>query len=103
MFGRINPDVNLTEQQLLKHKLVQEAFQDPRYRHLQNFGNYDSDEPERVNYDRAMTMQALVAVYTIRSAETQARAMLLATWGLVFATVGLFVATIVLVVVTTRF
>lgn len=102
MLGRKKDAPPSGTQALLQHKLVQSAFKDPRYRHLNGFANYDDSEPEQVNYDRAMTMQALAAVYTIQSAEKQARAILIATWGLVFTTVGLVAATVVLVVVTAR-
>ena len=85
---------------------VHEVFADPRYRHLRAFGDYD-DEAEQHNYDRTLTMQALTAIYSLRSAEkhaeamaAQGRTMARATWGLTWATIELFVATVVLVYVT---
>jgi hypothetical protein len=80
--------------------LVREAFSDPRYRHLQNFGNFEDLEPEQAGYDRAMTLQALAAVYSIRSAEKTSSALSRATWALVAATGALVLVTVALVVVT---
>lgn len=79
---------------------VQALFNDPRLKHLTSFANRDDDEPELLNYDRALTLQAMAAIYSIRSSEKQGRTIARATWALVWATVGLFVATIGLVMVT---
>ncbi len=81
---------------------VAEVFNDPRYKHLSALGDHNDDEPELLGYDRELILQALSAIYNIRSAEKQGKAMARATWGLVFATVGLVIATIVLVVVTVK-
>ncbi len=79
---------------------VREIFDDPRFKHLTAFGDFDNVEAEGLNYDRALTLQAMSALYSIKSAERQGETIARATWALVWATVGLFVATIVLVVVT---
>lgn len=81
---------------------VRAAFGDPRYRHLLNFADHNDLEPEDLNYDRSLTLQASAAIYSIRSAEKQGRTLARATWGLVFATVGLMIATVVLVIVTVQ-
>jgi hypothetical protein len=79
---------------------VEKVFADPRYKHLRAFADYDDDEAEQLNYDRAMTLQALAALYQLQSTEKQGQTMARATWALFWATLGLFAATIVLVVVT---
>lgn len=79
---------------------VQALFDDPRFKHLKNMGDLSDDEPERVGYDRMLTLQAAAAIYSMQSAEKHSKSLAKATWGLFFATVGLVIATIVLVVVT---
>lgn len=92
----------VTGDSVLKHPLVQEVFADPRYRHLSAMADHNDPEPEQVGYDRVMTLEALAAIYTLRSAEKQGQMIARATWALVGATVGLVLATAVLVVVTVR-
>lgn len=79
------------------HPLVQAAFADPRFLHMRNLGDLEDPEPEQVGYDRVLTLQALVATYTLRSAEKQAKTLARATWALVLATVGLVIATVALI------
>lgn len=86
----------------LDHPSVKQLFDDPRFKHLVNFGDYDDSEADELNYDRALTLQAAASVYSIISAEKQGQVIARATWGLVIATVGLVVATIVLVIVTVQ-
>lgn len=77
-------------------------FDDPRFKHLIDFSNYNSPEAEQLNYDRALSLQATASVYSIMSAEEQGKAMARARWGLVIAIIGLVIATVVLVLVTVQ-
>lgn len=90
----------ISAQNLVDHPLVREVFDDPRYKHLRVFADYTDPEAEEVGYDRVMTLQALAAIYTLRSTEKQGEVMARATWALVLATVGLVAVTLVLVIVT---
>lgn len=79
---------------------VQGIFDDPRFKHLMSFTDYNDDEAEQLNYDRALTLQAMAALYTLRSSEKQGETMARATWALFWATLGLVLVTVVLVGVT---
>lgn len=95
MNGQADPPP--TNDAMTNHPLVQAAFSDPRFIHMRNLGDLEDPEPEQLGYDRVLTLQALVATYTLMSAERQAKTLARATWALVAATVGLVIATVALI------